>query len=305
LRRRANPACGTRYNESMSVDVLHITDPGCPWAYSASPALAVLQWRFGDQLSWRLVTIGLAEDGQQYDHRGYTPARAAAGRIRFRAFGMPFTTEPRERNLATARGCRAIVATRLQAPEREVAVFRALQFGWMTTTLLMDTDEGVRAAIADVPGIDADAIVAALDSPKVTEAYHADRAIARTAAGSPTEAMGRAAETDGSVRFTAPSLIFEADGRTLDAGGFQPMEAYDVCLANLAPALERRPEAADAGEALAAFPDGLTTQEVAEIMTARLSPIDRAAAETSLVEAVAAGRATRQALGDDALWRAV
>ena len=38
------------------------TDAGCPWAYSANPALRVLEWRFRDQLSWRLVMIGLREE---------------------------------------------------------------------------------------------------------------------------------------------------------------------------------------------------------------------------------------------------
>ena len=33
------------------VSVTHFTDPGCPWAWSASPALAALRWRYGDQLT--------------------------------------------------------------------------------------------------------------------------------------------------------------------------------------------------------------------------------------------------------------
>ena len=45
-----------------AITVTHYTDPGCPFAYSASPALTVLQWRYGEQLDWRLVTIGLSED---------------------------------------------------------------------------------------------------------------------------------------------------------------------------------------------------------------------------------------------------
>ncbi len=81
-------------------------------------------------------------------------------------------------------------------------MFRALQWGYMTTTHLMDTDEGIAAAIDGVPGIDAAAIVAALDDPEVLSAYQADRAVVRTAAGSATEAMGRAAQTDGEVRYT-------------------------------------------------------------------------------------------------------
>ncbi|MCW3015705.1 MAG: hypothetical protein JWO02_2797, partial [Solirubrobacterales bacterium] len=29
------------------ISVTHFSDPGCPWAYSASPAIAALQWRYG------------------------------------------------------------------------------------------------------------------------------------------------------------------------------------------------------------------------------------------------------------------
>ena len=55
------------------------------------------------------------------------------------------------------------------------------------------------------------------------------------------------------MRYTAPSLVFEQDGRRLEAGGFQPVEAYDVLLANLDPTLERTPPPDDPLDALAAL----------------------------------------------------
>src|SRR3954470_10390146 len=64
----------------MAISVTHFSDPGCPWAYSASPALAALYWRYGDQLEWRLATIGLTEQADQYVQRGYTPARGRGRR---------------------------------------------------------------------------------------------------------------------------------------------------------------------------------------------------------------------------------
>src|SRR3954463_4665289 len=73
------------------MDATLITDPGCPWAYSANPDVAMLRWRYGDALTWRLVMIGLAEDTARYERAGYTPARMAQGYLRFRdRFGMPF-----------------------------------------------------------------------------------------------------------------------------------------------------------------------------------------------------------------------
>ncbi|MCW3040750.1 MAG: hypothetical protein JWM31_2655 [Solirubrobacterales bacterium] len=286
------------------ITVTHYSDPGCPWAYSASPALAALAWRYGAQLRWDLVMIGLAEDPQLYVDRGYTPDRQAKGYLSFRRFGMPFATAPRSRVVATGRACRAIVATRLLAPELEYAVFRALQFTQFCTTELFDTPEGIGAALARVPGLDAELVLAELDDPRTEAAYQEDRARTRSAAGGPTEFQGKAAQTDGPVRFTAPSLqLTHADGRSLEAGGFQPLEAYDVCIANLDVSLTRRPPAATALEVLQAFPHGLTTAEVAAIMAPHLTAADTGGTEESLIDAVAAGEAVRLPLGDDALWR--
>ncbi|HEY5261504.1 MAG TPA: DsbA family protein, partial [Solirubrobacteraceae bacterium] len=276
----------------------------CPWAYSASPALAVLHWRYGEQLSWRLVTIGLTESAEQYTSRGYTPVRAAHGYMRFRRFGMPFATDPRARIAGTARACRAIVATRLLAPEHEHAVFRALQFGWFTSTLVLDDPADIATALQHVPGLDVEAVVGALDDEAVSGAYEADRALARTAAGSPTEFQGKAAQSDGPVRYTAPSLILRAGERTLEAGGFQPVQAYDVAIANLDTTLHREPPPESPLSVLQRFPEGLVTQEVAAIMTASNDEPDRAAAESALIELVGEGSARRVALGDDALWLA-
>jgi protein-disulfide isomerase-like protein with CxxC motif len=285
------------------IDVVHFTDPGCPWAYSASPAHTTLRWRYGDGLRWTLVTIGLAEDASRYTRSGHTPTRAVLGHAAFRRFGMPFQVTPKPRLAGTSPGCRAIVATRLDAPAHEDAALRALQFAQFTTTGLFDEPETLRAALAGVDGLDAAAIVARIDDADVREAYEVDRARARTAAGSPTEAQGRAANTDGAVRYTAPSLVFAAgDGRRLEAGGFQPLEAYDVLVANLDPTLDRRPPPADPVEVLAAFGYPLATAEVAAVMAEHLAIPDLAGAEAALIEAVGDGRAVRRAAGDGSLW---
>jgi 2-hydroxychromene-2-carboxylate isomerase len=286
------------------ITTMHFTDPGCPWAYSASPAHSVLRWRFGAQLDWRLVLIGLTEDHQQYVARGYTPVRSAQGYKRFRRFGMPFGGQPRERMTATGRACRLIIAARLADGEAELTVFRALQLAQFTSTALLDTDAGLRDALRPVEDrVDAGALVAALDDPAVEAAYQEDRALARTAAGRPIDVQGRAADTDGLVRYTAPSVIFtDPGGASLEVGGFQPLEAYDTALANLAPDLERRPPATDAVDVVAALPHAPTTREVAACMAGNLDPVDDDAAEAALIEAAGAGRVRREAVGSGALW---
>jgi protein-disulfide isomerase-like protein with CxxC motif len=287
---------------SSSISLTHFSDPHCPWAYSASPAHAVLRWRFGAQLDWRLVVIGLSEGPERYVQRGYTPARSAQGYRTFgRRFGMPFGGQPRARVTGAGVACRLIVAARLRrGPEAELATFRALQLAQFTTTLLLDDRDDLRTVLAP---LGADALVDALDDPDVEAAYQADRALARTAEGSPTHAQGREADTDGAIRYTAPSIVFATrDGASLEVGGFQPLEAYDTALANLDVTLERRPAAEDPVAVLRALPYAPVTREVAACMTTNLGELDEDAAERALIAAAAEGAVRREALGTSALW---
>jgi 2-hydroxychromene-2-carboxylate isomerase len=285
------------------VKVTLYNDAGCPWGYSANPAHRVLEWRYGAQLDWRLVQIGLTERSEEYVARGYTPVKSAKGYARnFRRFGMPFAPAPRAHVCGTGRACRAVVAARLQQPGLDWPAFRALQFAWFTTTLLLDQDEGIAAALQTVPDLDVDAVLAAIETSAVEEAYQRDRAEARTALGSPTELQGKTATSDGPVRYTAPSIVFEHAGRRLEAGGWQTVEAYDVCVANLVPGGERRSVPDDPGALLEAFPRGITTQEATALLVRGNDAPDRVAAEEAMLQLVADGRAQRRQLGDDALW---
>jgi protein-disulfide isomerase-like protein with CxxC motif len=221
-----------------------------------------------------------------------------------RRYGMPFGLLPKDRPAATGRGCRAVVAARLHDPGSEWRVLRALQLANFTTPLLLDDDELIRDALRAVPGIDADAIVDGLDEDDVAEAYERDRVETRTAAGTAAEAQGKTATSDGPVRFTAPSLVFEQDGRRLVAGGWQPILAYDVLLANLEPALQRTPPPETPLPLLDRFSDGLTTAEIAALLADGPDPIaDLEGAERALLQLVADGEATRVPLGQDAIWR--
>ncbi len=285
------------------IAVTHFSDPGCPWAWSAAPFHTVLAWRFGAQLSWRLALIGLAESAADYDARGYRPESGALGYLRrFAPLGMPFDVTPRPRNIGTGLACRAVVATRLHSPGHETAVFRALQAARFTTTVPFDTEGGIRAALARVPGLDAEAVLGALAGDAVEAAYQEDRALARRAAGTPAELQGRTADTDGAVRYTAPSLVFADGDRTIEVGGFQHLDACDNAIANLDPRLERRGPATDPVEALRAFPYPLSTREVAAVMARHLTEPDDAAAEATLIPAAAAGLVRREPAGNSAFW---
>jgi protein-disulfide isomerase-like protein with CxxC motif len=289
-----------------TVTATHFTDPGCPWAYSARPAHARLMWRFGDQIEWRLVMIGLAERAADYEARGYRPQRHAAGWREFESrFGMPFAFPVKAYVAGTSRACRAIVAARAIDPALAEAALQALQLMHFTSDRLLDDDDDLRAALAEVPGLDAGAVVGRIEDPDVVADYAVDRTAARSAEGSPTHVQGRFATTDGPVRYTAPSVIFEHEGGDrIEVGGFQPFEAYDTALANLDTTLERRPPPADAAEALGGFRLGLTTAEVAAVMRpSDLVDADPMAAAGELAELTGQGRVTCEHRGSDAVWR--
>ena len=204
--------------------VLH-TDPACPWAYSAIPALRALDWRYGDQLQWRLVVIGLTEHAEPVRRaRVHAPGRGCRpGRV------------PRPVRDAVGRepegpGGRHVARVPRRSPPRasmrrarEWRVLRALQLANFTTPMLLDEDRDLAAALREVPGVDGAALVARLDGPAVAEAYERDRSEARQAAGTAAEAQDKTPRPPTApLRFTAPSIVFERDGQRLVAGGWQP-----------------------------------------------------------------------------------
>lgn len=252
-----------------------------------------------------LVVIGLSESAEAYERRGFTPQRAVDGQRVFRErFGMPFALLAKPRLAGTGRACRASsrdASGRPSSPStpcaRSSSCSSPPRDRW--------EEAAIREALDAVAGLDAELAISRLDHPDVEAGYQADRALARSAQGGPTEAQGRHSTSDGPVRFTAPSLLFRhPDGRSFEAGGFQPFEAYDLALANLDPTLERRSPPQDALTALRAFPEGLSTAEVASLLRpSDLVDADLPAAQDELARLAAESAIDRRPAGQDALWR--
>jgi protein-disulfide isomerase-like protein with CxxC motif len=286
------------------IEAILYTDAGCPWAYSANPALRVLEWRFRDQLAWRLVMIGLREQPTEAAIRMYDPERALERWKVFESrYGMPFAVEPKRRAAGTGRGCRAVVAAAMLHPGLEWRVFRALQIANFTGSVYLDDAESIREALRDVDGVDADRITAMLDDESVVWEYERHQAQARSATGTPSEAQQKTAVSDGAVRFTAPSVVFRRGDDAMYAGGWQPLLAYDTMLANLAPELVRVPPPDSPEALLEFFPDGLTTAEVALLLADGSDPLpDRASTSSTLASLVGEDKVERFAVGSDAVW---
>lgn len=109
----------------VRVAVTQITDPLCPWAYSYEPVLRALEARYGDQLVFRTVLIGLVGTVEESLARGSSAEGRALTAPRFRPYAMPITPHVRERAIASEPACLLVKATAEQGAELADALLRA------------------------------------------------------------------------------------------------------------------------------------------------------------------------------------
>lgn len=277
------------------MQIVHFTDPGCPWAYSAEPQRMQLRWHYGDQLTWRTVLVGLAETGAVYEAKGFTPDKLSAGlRALQGRFGMPIDTSERTRMAGTIPACRAVVATRLHDEAKADTLLRHLRIRAMGGALL-DIDETIDGAATDA-GLDPATLRGWMSEDATEAALRDDMREARSPR--PVALLldhKLAPSEDGGRRYTCPSYEFHAGDEVQVAPGYQPWETYDVVIANLAPTLERRAAPKDVAEVLEWADTALATAEIAAVLGTSID-----AARTQLTDA----GATFDAVGDDGFWHA-
>jgi len=234
---------------STLVEVVHFADAACPWDYSAEPVRIALEADYGEQLSWRTVQVGLHESGEAMAGRGYTTRGLAESyRIFQERYGMPFCTDERPRLAGSWSGARTVKAAELQSPSFGAALLRRLRLAWFVEGRLPDDRDVLLALAGELEGVDVRRLAADRDGAEVEAAFERDMAEARRPdrVALALEKAARALGEDGD-RFSTPTYVLSAGGRSVTVPGFQPLEAYEVALQNLVPELERRPagEAAD------------------------------------------------------------
>lgn len=268
------------------------TDPACPFAFSFEPIRRRLLWTYGDGLRWRRRMIVLAESVEEYTRRGFTPERLHDGlREIQRAYGMPIDTCLRERMTASEPACRAIVAARVHAPEREDALVRQLRVLAMAGELIDEPRVVARAAAG--AGLDARELERWMEDRAVARLLREDMRAARDPSRPALALDHRLASAHGGRRYTAPSITFEApDGRRIDAPGLNPLETYEMAVANLCPGIPRRPGPESVEEVLAWAGEPLATAEVAMLLDVE---IDEARSRLARV-------ARHEPVGPDGYW---
>jgi predicted DsbA family dithiol-disulfide isomerase len=278
-----------------AVCITEFTDPGCPFAYSAEPFRLRLAWLYGDDVTFKHRMVVLATRPEDYTERGFTPDKQAAAFRRIaEEHGMPIDTRERPRMAATEPACRAVVAARLRAPEREGALLRRLRLGHFAGGLL-DDDATIDAAARDA-GLEPGELRGWMAEPEVDAALREDMTAAREPAPAARVLDDKLANWSGGRRYTCPSYEIHrsADGVRIAVPGFQPFPVYDVITANLVPGLERRDPPGSVEEVLEWAGEPLATQEVATVCG--LAPLQ---AREALARV-----ARYEPLGTDGLWSA-
>ena len=275
------------------VHVREFTDPACPFAFSAEPALWRLRWLYGPGLDWETRMVALSDSPDEYVAKGFAPDKqSVALKTLQRKYGMPIDWRLRPRMIATRPACRAVVATRLNAPAHERRILRALRVRAMAGELI-DEPATIDGAARDA-GIDPRDLARWSADPATEQALSEDIRVARRPSSASIAQVHKLAETpDGGHRYTCPSLeLTGPDGRRIDLPGFQPVEAYEAAIANLAPDLERRATPQSVDEVLDWAEVPLATVEVATIMG-----IDAVDARTELARV-----ADEMPVGPDGYW---
>ena len=232
--------------------------PGCPWAYSASPAHAVLRWRYGDQLQ-----LAAGDDRADRAGRAVRAARLHAREVRARLPALPpprhAVRDPAARRASPRRGAPAARSSRrgCTRPSYEYAVVPRAPVRLVHDAAGARRPERPRDGAGPRRGPRRRRGARPRSTTRTSR--RPTRPTAPRRAPPPARRPRRRARPR---RPTGPCATprrrwsSSSDGRRLEAGGFQPVEAYDVLLANLDPTLERTPPPEDPLDALRRSPTG-------------------------------------------------
>jgi predicted DsbA family dithiol-disulfide isomerase len=279
-------ASGTEGTASpRSVEIVHFTDPACPFAFSAEPIRQRLRWHYGAQLHWRDVMIVLTAG----DRREAELLASGAPTLQ-RTYGMPIDPAPRSRPASCEPACRAVVAARLFAPDSAGALLRRLRVLCQAGGLLDESGLIARAALE--AGLDPAQVGEWLTDTAVSDQLAADMQAARSPSPVARALGHKLSGRAGARRYSAPSYELASAGTSFSLPGFNAVEAYEAAIANLAPGLERRAVPSSAHAVLAWATEPLATAEIAMVMQA----------DVAMVRSELAREARCIPAGADAYW---
>jgi hypothetical protein len=207
----------------------------------------------------------LGERSSSFEELGLSAELVAGNRERLAGlYGMPMGLEPVTSWAATIDACRAYVGARTHAPDRALALLRGLRRRAHSDQQPLDDFATIAAAAGDA-GLAPASVESWLADDDVEAALRADMAATRDPLPEALALAYKLSRSDGGLRYSTSSAVFEHDDRRVVAAGFQPFAVYEVAMASVAPDDERRAAPETVEEILAWAPFALATAEVAEL----------------------------------------
>jgi putative protein-disulfide isomerase len=277
------------------VRIEQFDDPLNPYGWAIEPAVRRLSVAFPD-LTWELHPTVLVEDWDDVDgpefENGKQGAAATCARVSERS-NMPideflwFEDPP----TTSAPACRAVAAALADDDDAGRRVLRALREATFIRRTNVSGTDALRSVLEDVHGVDAEAVLAALDGDDAAAAMETHREAAA------------AADADGVTRVgdrpQLPTLVVHgADGAQGLSGwhNYATVRGVVTDVADLDPADERPPVEA----ALERFsPEGWVS--VTELEALAGVPHDAVAEQAG--DLVAAGDAVEREFAAESFWR--
>ncbi|GAA3738074.1 DsbA family protein [Streptomyces tremellae] len=261
--------------------VTEFTDPACPWAWGSEPALRLLRHILEPVCRWRRVYGILFDEDDDEAPDPKAEARWYDGFIREVAVhtGAPYADRLRWLTRSSWPASAAAKAAEAQGPRVAELVLRRLRESTFAHGTPADSADGIRAAVAGVPGLDADRLLDEAGSAALRAAVAADRAEARRPAAEVVGLTGQgphpgaAKELADGVRYALPTLVFEGPGGRVCAPGWRSFEAYLAAAARAAGGPLPTPEVPDAATALERWRT-LTGPELALLTREKAPPKD-------------------------------
>lgn len=222
-------------------------------------------WHYAHGLDIRRRMIVLSEKSSSFGERGLSREMVAGNAARLRSsYGMPMVTEPPDRLAATIQACRAYVGAGIHEPARADLLLRCLRRRAFSEGEPLDDLDTIHAAAMDA-GLAPETLDGWLDDEEVERSLREDMAATRAPLPEALALAHRLSKSNGGLRYSTASAVFQRGGRRVVMPGFQPFAVYEVAVANVAPELERRPPPETVEEVLSWAQYPLATAEVAEL----------------------------------------
>ena len=243
------------------VHVTEFTDPACPWAWGSEPALRWLARVLAGRVAWRRV-FGILFD--EDEDPPPDPEAETRWYERFVAGVAAHTHAPYAARLSRVSesswpACLAARAAQEQGPAVAERVLRRLREAALVRGVPADRPAEVRTAVAGVPGLDEERLLADLAAPRVRRAVRADWAETRRPEPEVLHLPergphgGRAKELAEGYRYALPTLVFSGPGGRYVAPGWRSPAEYLACAERAAGEPLPRPAPLPAAQALAHY----------------------------------------------------